>query len=150
MAGRAKGGGVMPAPDLTLYFDGHCRFCTAEMARLGRWNTGGRLAFVDITQADFDPAFLGTDMAALNLEVHSLTGNGDVLIGIDSLLAAYTLVGRGWMVFPLRIRLLRPLLSSAYRLFARHRYRISRWLGYTTPPQCAGDVCGTGNPFLKK
>jgi predicted DCC family thiol-disulfide oxidoreductase YuxK len=66
------------------------------------------------------------------------------------MLAAYTLAGRGWLVWPLRIPLLRPALAAAYRWFARHRYAISKRLGIRLPGGCNGDVCGIGNPFLKR
>ena len=135
---------------LTLYFDGRCPFCFSEMQRLSRWNGSGHLRFVDIAQPDFDPAVLGVDRAALNLELHSRTANGRLLVGIDSMLAAYTLVGRGWLVLPLRVPLLRPLLAQLYRRFARNRYRISRCLGYSAVPRCEEGICPVGNPFLRR
>ena len=135
---------------LTLYFDGACPFCVKSMRQLGRWDTAGRLAFVDIAAPGFDPAPLGVDMAALNREVHGRTREGDLVVGIDTMLAAYTLAGRGWLVWPLRVRLLRPALAGCYRWFARHRYAISRRLGIRLPDACADGVCGIGNPFLKR
>jgi len=135
--------------ELTLYFDGRCPFCVKAMGKLKGWNTAGRLAFADITVPGFDPAFLGVDMAALNRELHGRRHDGAVLVGIDCMLPAYTLVGRGWLVWPLRIPVLRPLLARAYRWFARHRYAISRRLGIRLPPACDGDTCGIGNPFLR-
>jgi len=134
---------------LILYFDGRCPFCVKSMLKLRKWNTAGHLAFVDITQPGFDPAFLGADMAALNRELHARTLDGRVLVGIDSMLAAYTLVGRGWMVWPLRIPFLRPLLANLYRWFARHRYTISHRLGIRLPQGCDGDTCSIGSPFLR-
>lgn len=128
-------------PELTLYFDGHCPFCAASMARLRHWNDAGRLAFSDIQAAGFDPAEPGVDMAALNRELHGLTRAGELLVGTDCILAAYTLAGQGWRVLILRIRPLRPLLSALYRQFALHRYRISGWLGYTLEPRCPDGVC---------
>jgi predicted DCC family thiol-disulfide oxidoreductase YuxK len=139
---------MTPAPALTLYFDGSCPLCVAEVRRLEAWNTAGRLAFVDIAQAGFDPSSLGVDLAALNRELHSRTPDGRLLTGLDSMLAAYTLAGRGWMVWPLRIRLLRPALAALYRWFARHRYSISKRLGFRRPG-CDGDTCGIGSPFMK-
>ena len=142
-------------PALTLYFDGRCPFCAKEMRRLQHWNQAGRLAFVDIAQPGFDPSPLGVDLAALNRELHSTTGDGRLLVGIDSMLAAYTLVGRGWLVWPLRVRMLRPVLAACYRWFARHRYLISERLGYRLPSEtraggeCHGGVCDAGGPFLK-
>ncbi|MFC5547538.1 thiol-disulfide oxidoreductase DCC family protein [Massilia aerilata] len=135
---------------LTLYFDGLCPFCAHSMRRLKTWDAAGRLAFVDIAAAGFDPSPLGVDMAALNREVHGLTREGEVLAGIDTMLAAYTLAGRGWLVWPLRVRLLRPALAASYRWFARHRYAISKRLGYRLPAACDGVSCAIGNPFLKR
>jgi predicted DCC family thiol-disulfide oxidoreductase YuxK len=135
---------------LTLYFDGLCPFCVKPMRRLRTWDTAGKLAFVDIAGPGFDPAQLGVDMAALNREVHGRTSDGKVLMGIDTMLAAYTLVDRGWMVWPLRIRLLRPALGALYRWFARHRYQVSKRLGMRLPAACDGDTCSIGSPFLKR
>lgn len=135
--------------ELTLYYDGRCPFCATEMARLQSWNRAGRLAFVDIAADGFDPLSLGLDMAALNRESHARTADGALLVGIDSLLAAYTLVGRAWLVWPLRVRFLRPVLGLAYRSFARHRYTMSRWLGYRLPPRCEDGTCALKHPFAK-
>ncbi len=135
---------------LTLYFDGNCPFCLAEMQRLRSWNKAGYLAFVDIAEPGFDPALLGVDMSALNLQLHSQTADGTLLVGIDSMLAAYPLVDKSWMIWPLRVRLLRPLLGWLYRQFARNRYRVSAWLGYSPVVRCTDGVCQTGNPFLRE
>jgi len=134
---------------LTLYFDGRCPFCVASMQRLRGWNAAGHLAFVDITAGGFDPASLGSTMAALNRELHATTRDGRVLVGIDSMLAAYTLAGQGWRVWLLRIQPLRPALASLYRWFACHRYTFSRWLGYRPPAACDGATCTIGSPFMK-
>ena len=134
---------------LTLYYDGLCPFCTAEMARLARWDAGHRhlLAFVDIAAPGFDPAFLGASMTELNAQMHARRADGRVLVGVEAMLAAYTLAGRGALVWPLRVPFLRTVLSWLYRLFARHRYTMSRLLGYRGA-SCDAGVCTPGNPFL--
>jgi predicted DCC family thiol-disulfide oxidoreductase YuxK len=139
-------------PALTLYYDGRCPFCVGSMRRLHGWDCAARLAFVDMSQPGFDPSPLGADLDALNRELHGMTREGKVLVGIDCMLAAYTLAGRGWLVWPLRIRLLRPALAGFYRWFARHRYAISRRLGLRLPPACEDGVCQVrhgGNPFIR-
>jgi predicted DCC family thiol-disulfide oxidoreductase YuxK len=135
---------------LTLFFDGNCPFCHNEMKRLASWDAGGRLAFVDIAVAGFDPSPLGASMLDLNRELYSQRPDGTVLVGIDSMLAAYTLVDKGWMVLPLRVKWLRPGLRYLYRKFAINRYTMSRWLGYKVTPRCVDGVCSVGNPFLGK
>lgn len=139
----------MSGAELTLYFDGKCPFCCAGMARLAAWDRAGRLAYVDIVAPGFDPSHLGVDMAALNRELHSRTHDGQVLVGIDSMLRAYPLAGQGWRVLPLRVPGLRSVCSWSYRLFARHRYLMSRVLGYRAPT-CLDGVCERPNPFFKR
>lgn len=137
------------APELTLYFDGYCPFCATEMQRLRHWDVTGRLGFIDISAPDFDPAPLGVDMAALDRELHGMTTAGSLLVGIDCMLAAYTLVGRGWLVLPLRVPLLRLLLACLYLWFARNRYRFSRWMGYRPVKRCGNGACQPINPFFR-
>ncbi len=139
----------MNTPELSLYYDGNCPFCLAEMTRLRNWNHAGKLAFVDISEADFDPVFLGVDMTALDSQLHSLTHDGKVLVGIDSMLLAYTLVEKSWLVLPLRVKFLRPGLSYLYQKFARHRYTFSRWLGYKTVKACTSGSCKLQHPFFQ-
>jgi len=128
--------------ELTLYFDDACVFCRREMARLRRWDRTGRLAFVDIAAPGFDPTPLGVTLAAMNTELHGQRADGAMLVGTSAILEAYTLVGRAWLVWPLRVPGLRPVLASVYRSFARNRYRISRWLRIDDArPACDGDRC---------
>jgi predicted DCC family thiol-disulfide oxidoreductase YuxK len=136
--------------ELTVYYDGNCPFCAAEMNRLRSWNSAGKLVFVDIAEPEFDPGTLGVAMADLDRELHSRASDGTVLTGIDSMQRAYTLVGRAWMVLPLRVTMLRPLLSYLYLGFARNRYRFSRLMGYAPVRRCDANVCRPGNPFLHR
>jgi predicted DCC family thiol-disulfide oxidoreductase YuxK len=49
-----------------------------------------------------------------------------VLRGVEVLRLAYAAVGFGWVMRPTGWAPLRPLADLGYRLFARHRRRISR------------------------
>ena len=139
----------MKAKQLTLYYDGNCPFCAAGMDRLAELDKAGKLSFVDIARAGFDPKHLNASMEQLNLEIYSQTESGEILVGVDSLLAAYTLAGQGWRVLPLRVPVLRGVLASLYRAFARNRYTMSRLLGYKATRACEDGVCFHGNPFFK-
>jgi predicted DCC family thiol-disulfide oxidoreductase YuxK len=141
---------MMNAPRLTIYFDGNCPFCVAQAQALRRHDGHGALAFVDIAVPGFDACPPGTNLAALNAQLHAVTPDGKVLKGVDTFLAAYPLVGLGWAVLPLRVRALRPPLQWAYLQFARHRYRVSGWLGMRVPPRCEGAVCSPGGPWSKE
>ncbi|WP_432719441.1 DUF393 domain-containing protein [Jeongeupia wiesaeckerbachi] len=124
---------------LTLFFDSRCPLCSAEMRRLARWDRHGRLAYADMHGDGFDAADYGTSWAAMDAELHALTADGRLLVGIDAIAAAYSAVGRSWLVLPLKLPLTKPLWARLYRWFAHNRYRASRVLGYG----CVDGVCGT-------
>jgi predicted DCC family thiol-disulfide oxidoreductase YuxK len=137
---------TVDTPGLTLYYDGACPFCAASMAQLRAWNRRSALAFIDIRAEGFDAAPLGVTMAALDRELHGMTADGRLLVGVDCIEAAYTLAGQGWRVALLRMKPLRPVLAALYRKFALHRYRISGWLGYAAGSPCKDGVCTLERP----
>ncbi|MYM69083.1 DUF393 domain-containing protein [Pseudoduganella sp. FT55W] len=122
----------MNKPVLMLYYDGNCSICRAQMSRLRVRDRTGCLAFSDIASPDFSLQEVGVSMEALGTEIHVRTADGRLLVGIDSLVAIYTALGRGWLVAPLKWRMLRPLFAAMYRTLARNRYRLSA---------CADGVC---------
>lgn len=134
----------MSSSELILYFDGRCPLCTAEIRRLGARDTRHRLAFVDIAEPGFDPAPLGVDLSALNRELHARLPDGRMLTGMDSIVAAYALVGRRGLVWLLRAPAVRDAFAPLYRRLARNRYVVSRWLGYHAEAHCDAQACGIG------
>lgn len=122
----------MNKPALTLYYDGNCGICRAQMSRLRERDRAGCLAFSNIAAPDFFLQEVGVSMEALGTEIHVRTADGRLLVGIDSLISIYTALGRGWWVAPLRWRMLRPLFAAMYRSLARNRYHLSA---------CANGVC---------
>lgn len=138
----------MQSPELTLYFDGLCPFCSMEMQRLRRWNSAGKLAFVDIADANFSSQEIGVEMEDLDRELHGMSKEGQLLVGIDCILRAYSLVGRAYLVLPLRVNFLRPVFSRLYRKFAHHRYQISSFLGLKPHALCENGHCQMKHPYF--
>lgn len=112
------------------------------------WDQDKKLGFVDISQADFDPSSLGVSMADLDAALHGQTHDGRLLVGLDTMLLAYTLVDKAWMVAPLKLACLRPSLSFLYRQFARHRYSLSRLMGLKKTSSCTDGHCELTHPFF--
>src|SRR5690349_8132901 len=111
---------------LTLLYDANCPVCALEMDHLRARNDAGRLAFVDISAPGFDPAPYGASLDAMDAEIHALCADGRVIHGVEVLRLAYAAVGLGWVLRPTGWPPLRALSDVGYRLFARHRRRISR------------------------
>ena len=117
------------APELTLYYDGQCPLCVAEVDFLQSRNAAGQLAFVDITQAGFAEAGHNISCEAAMAQIHGRTADGQVLVGVPVFAVAYKLAQLPLLSWLLSRRWLMPLLQPTYVLFAKHRQAISRQVG---------------------
>lgn len=112
---------------MTLYIDGACGMCSREANLMVRLDQGrGYIAFDDINRPDFDPASLGRSAHDVHTRIHAKLDDGRVIEGLEVFRRAYALIGRGWLLAPTGWPILRPIFDALYRLFARHRRRISR------------------------
>ena len=114
---------------LTLYYDGRCPLCQAEMLYLQHRDHLGLLNYVDITQNDFDAIATGLSCERAMASIHGQLANGDWVTGVAVFAAAYERVGLRRMAWLLSRPSLQPLLGWGYARFARHRYTLSRWFG---------------------
>lgn len=126
-----------PVPQLTLFYDGFCPLCVAEMTKLRKLDKHQRLLLVDVQQHNaLDPYPQISKQDALT-RLHALDQHQAVLTGLDVTHAAWSLVGRGWLTAPLRWPVVKWVADAVYILFARHRYTISRLLtGRARCEQC--------------
>lgn len=109
----------------TLFYDGTCPLCVAEMDQLRHFNTQNRLRFEDITQADFSTRYPDIDPLAASNVLHGKLSNGDLLLGLDVTHKAWSIVGRKRWIAVLRWPGIRWVADKAYLFFARNRYQIS-------------------------
>jgi predicted DCC family thiol-disulfide oxidoreductase YuxK len=114
---------------LTLLYDASCPMCSLEMDHLRERNTDGHLVFVNIAAPGFDASTYGATLAQMNAEIHGVKPDGGLLRGVEVLRLAYAAVGLGWVIHPTGWPVLRPAFDLGYRLFAKHRMRISAVLG---------------------
>lgn len=117
-----------PAP-LTLYYDGECPICRAEVRWLRRHDRHRRLQYVDVAPPDFSGPPGLPARARLLERIHLRDATGGVHTGMAVFRIAYRAVGLGWLVAPTGWPLLRPLFDRLYLAFARHRMRLGRWFG---------------------
>ena len=116
-------------PELTLYYDGQCPLCVAEVQFLESRNAQGLLAFVDITQTDFASSGHNISCEAAMAQIHGRTADGQVLVGVPVFANAYRLAKLPFLAWLLSRRWLMPVLQPAYMLFAKHRHAISKRIG---------------------
>lgn len=116
-------------PALTLYYDGQCPLCVAEIEFLQTRNANGQLAFVDITEVGFTQAEHNISCEAAMAQIHGRTADGQILVGVPVFAAAYKLAKLPILAWLLSRHWLMPVLQPAYVLFAKHRQAISKRIG---------------------
>ncbi|WP_100644430.1 thiol-disulfide oxidoreductase DCC family protein [Alteromonas facilis] len=132
----------------TIFYDGLCPLCMAEMRQLMRRNDANKLAFEDINAPEFVQKYPDLSKQTLNARIHGRWDDGRMLTGLDVTYTAWSLVGKGWLYAPLRWPLIRYVADHCYLLFARHRYKISYWL--TGQSRCENGYCGSQSGNVPK
>lgn len=129
---------------MEFLYDGECAICRFDVAHLRRHDRHGRLRFIDISGADFDPTPYGRSKAELLARITARRADGRIVEGPEVFRLALAANGLGWLVAPTRWPGLACITEASYRCFARHRVQLSRRFGgifARLTPVCDGDVC---------
>lgn len=129
---------------LTIFYDSQCPLCDIEMRHLRAADKAGAIVMEDIHAEGFEQRFPHIDRDRASALLHGQLQDGRLLLGLDVTHRAWSLAGRGWLTAPLRWPLLRLFSDALYRLFARHRYRISRVV--TGKARCDKNCAMPGDP----
>ena len=123
-----------PDADVVL-FDGNCRFCSAQVERLSRWDRGGRLSFLSLHD-DRAKQQYNLSHDELMEQMHIVDRFGKVYRGAGAFRYLTCRLPSLWILAPLlHIPLSLPAWQWCYRQFAKRRYRLGR------TDQCNGNSC---------
>lgn len=114
-----------PTYPLTLFYDGTCPLCVAEMQQLEVLDAEGKLKLEDLYADDFGERFPHIDPVEADKYLHAEFADGEMLYGLDVTCAAWHAVNHKRWLAILRWPLLRWFADKAYQCFARNRYTIS-------------------------
>jgi len=115
-----------PTADVLIY-DGHCKFCTAGVHRLNRWDGRGRLAFISLHDPEVARRWPELTHEALMQDMYVCTADGRKFRGAEAFRYLSTkLPALWWMAPPLHIPGLMPMWQFFYHKFAKTRYRFGR------------------------
>lgn len=117
-------------PKATVYFDGSCPLCRAEIAHYRRADRAGELRFVDISDADQSPpAGVTRDQAMKRFNVR--TQSGRVLSGAAAFAEVWRHLPRWrWAARAAALPGVLTVLELTYRVFLPMRPALSRIFGF--------------------
>jgi len=119
----------MESPLLTVFYDGSCRLCSAEMKALKAVDDEDRLTLVDCSAPGFDDApyrAVGATRGAMMASIHVRDEKDCWHRGVDALGLVYGALGFTAMARLWTNRRLRPFNAAFYAWVVRHRYTLSR------------------------
>ena len=126
-----------PEADIVIY-DGDCRFCTGQVENLARWDSRGRLAFLNLHDPEVAKRFPDLTHDRLMEEMVVVDPKGNRYGGADAFRYLTTRLPRLYLLAPLmHIPFTQPLWRWGYRQVAKRRYRIAGKTGEA----CDNDAC---------
>lgn len=113
-----------------VFFDGKCPLCRREIDWLRHRDVRQQVEFIDFTDVGFNAAAWGKTHRQLIDQIHGMTPQGCWVTGVEVFRHLYSAAGFGVLVSISRFPIVRPFLDFGYRMFARHRTRLTaRWTG---------------------
>jgi predicted DCC family thiol-disulfide oxidoreductase YuxK len=112
---------------LTVYYDGLCRLCSAEIHHYKKQKGSEKINFMDITATGFNASAEGVDPIQVHKIMHVKKNNGELITEVAAFFEIWKLLPRYHWAFKLaQNRFVRPLLDTGYNLFAIARPYLPR------------------------
>ena len=114
---------------LTIYYDGECPLCLAEIHYLKSRNKDRLIEFVDVAATQYDEATHQLSCQLALAVMHGRLADGTQLKGIPVFTEAYRRSDLPMLAWIFSRTWLEPFLSSMYYVFAKYRHSISKTIG---------------------
>jgi predicted DCC family thiol-disulfide oxidoreductase YuxK len=121
----------MPAnlPKLTLFYDGACPLCQAEILFLSGRNQANLLEFIDINSEKYDPLKVGVSCEEALAAMYGQYTDGTLINGPAVFPEAYRRANLPTLAWLFSRKTVQPALQMGYQFFAKNRHAISKVLG---------------------
>ena len=110
---------------IEMFYDGDCPLCMRETSLLRKMDRKHRIRFTNIAAPEFDASKVGKTQLELMAQMHGRLADGTWLTGVEVFRRLYAAVGFGPVVWLTRLPVIRQCLDLAYRVFAKHRLRLT-------------------------
>ncbi len=112
---------------LTLFYDGKCPLCEAEIVFLARRNQAGLLDFIDINSYEFEKS--GVNCALALASMYGQYEDGSLIQGVEVFAQSYLRANLHVLAWIYMRTSLKPILNICYKIFAENRHAISKAIG---------------------
>lgn len=113
----------------TLFYDGACPLCQAEIIYLQNRNQAGLLQFVDINSVQYDAQAVGVSCEEALASIYGQIEGEAPINGVAVFGEAYRRANLPFMTWLFTRSWMMPILGPGYRFFAKHRHGISGFFG---------------------
>jgi len=114
---------------LTLFYDGACPLCQAEILFLSGRNEANLLDFIDINSEQYDPQAAGVSCEQALAAMYGQYADGTLIHGVTVFSEAYQRANLPFLAWMFSRPALQPILRVSYQFFAKNRHTISRVFG---------------------
>lgn len=112
---------------LTIYYDGSCPLCLAEIHFLKHQNQKGLLEFVSLQELDADIDGVNCELAFKT--IHAQLGEREIIVGPDVFYEAYKRTNLKFINLLFSFSVSRFIYGKFYFIFAKYRHQISKLIG---------------------
>lgn len=112
---------------LTIFYDGDCPLCLAEIHFLKQHNQRGLLVFTSLQQLDFANSDIKCDLALRT--IHAKLAAHEIIVGPEVFYEAYKRTDLRLVNYLFSLKLFRYFYAKFYGLFAKYRHQISKLIG---------------------
>lgn len=112
---------------LTIYYDGDCPLCLAEILFLKQHNQKGLLDFVSLQDLDASCHEINCELALKT--IHARLGEQTIIVGPEVFYQAYQRTDLRLINYLLSFRVIRFFYAKFYGLFAKYRHQIASVIG---------------------
>lgn len=129
---------ALPDADVVIY-DGHCKFCQAQVERIHWWDGGGRLSYLSLHDPRVAERYPDLTHEMLMEKMYIVDRAGNRYGGADAIRYLTRRLPALWIAAPLlHIPFSYPLWEWLYGLVAASRYAI---MGKTAEDECGDGAC---------
>lgn len=116
-------------PKLTLFYDGACPLCQAEILFLSGRNHANLLEFIDINSEKYDALKVGVSCEQALAAMYGQYADGTLINGPAVFPEAYRRANLPTLAWLFSRKTVQPALQMGYQFFAKNRHAISKVLG---------------------